>query len=250
MLMLEYPLFVDWEQTVFFRSGTKLPIKNMPPESEFMREINDDIYYEPERTLRSAPAAVYLERKVDLDPDLFSSKDLILVPRVTKTAPTDKSQIDEEHSSYFPEISWMVSNQNRKLSNLMNFDQSESKISANSDNSAAEQIDQLKAIFNQDIIEITKLIEMSKNVLQGRSDDKFSNSLLALNVRDKTLTSSEGHNSILPPIKHQKNTVSRGFRARRSVREIADQVSRKIKQLKSDPVEYKLLQEKIGKNII
>jgi hypothetical protein len=224
----------------------------MPLESEYLKEINDDLYYEPDRALRSAPAAVYYQKNNCVDPDLFTSNDLVLVSRVTKTAPALKSRLDDELASYFPEMSWMVSNQNRRLLDLMNYDESESKSLAKSENyQVSEQTEQLRSIFNNDIVEITRLIELSKHVLQGRSDDKFSDSLLTLNEQDNTSKSSQGYNGSFPPIiAHKTANLSRGFRARRSVRDIADQVSRKIKQLKADPLEYKLLQKKIGKNNI
>lgn len=216
----------------------------MPPESEYIREINDDLFYENDRMLRSAPAGVNI---MNFDPDLFTSRDLVLVPRITKTAPPLKYNTDE-CSSFFPEISWMVSNQNRRLADLMDFDKSESNISANSlDNSGTDQIDQLKDIFNNDIVEITKLIEVSKRLLDGRSDDKYGSSILTVNIRNKAGKSSEGHSSLPPIQKHESSPGARGFRARRSVREIADQVSRRIKVLKSDNVEFKILKEKIGK---
>lgn len=224
----------------------------MPLESEYLKEINDDLYYEPDRTLRSAPAAVYYQKNNHVDPDLFTSNDLVLVPRVTKTAPMLKSHLDDEVASYFPEMSWMVSNQNRRLLDLMNYDESESKSVAKSENDrASAQTEELRSIFNNDITEITKLIELSKRVLQGKSDDKFNDSLLSLNSNDNTSKLSQGYNASIPQMQRNKTAnASRGFRARRSVREIADQVSRKIKQLKTDPVEYKLLKKKIGSHHI
>jgi hypothetical protein len=215
----------------------------MPPENEYLREINDDLYYEPDRILRSAPAAVNHKKNYS---DLFSSRDLVLVPRITKTAPAINSPLDDDQSFFFPEISWMVSDQNRRLSTLLDHDKIMSRSLTKSKSDAdSGQMDQSKAIFNNNILQITKLIEMSKHVLRGRPDDKFSNSILALNVRDHTSKPSEGYHDSLPPT--QKHDVTRGFRTRRSVREIAEQVSRKIKQLKTDPGEFKLLKEKIGR---
>ena len=211
--------------------------------NEYMAEISNDLFYEPERMLRSAPAIVDSANLKNFDPDPFTSKDLVLVSRITKTAPAIRTDTND-HSSYFPEMSLMVSHLNRKLADLLNYDHSESNnASVLAGDSFRKQMNNLKDVFNSDISEITRLIEVSKRILDGRTDDKFSNSTLALD-KNRILKSSAGHSS-LPPIQ-KDSIVGKGVKGRKSVREIAEQVSRRIKLLKSDPIEFKLLKEKIG----
>jgi hypothetical protein len=208
-----------------------------------------------ERSLRSAPADVSLPA---VDADDFKSQDLILVSRFTKTAPVSISS-DKQPSNYFPSISWFSRLQNRRLADLLTFNQSESHAAQGQwrRDSAAEQSNRLKNMFDTDIAEIYRLIgkvlmelfrqlELSRKIAEN-SDERSNPSLSNLSKTNKVISRTGAR-----PVTHHIQTrgdvgiYTRNVKGRKSVREISEELNRRIKLIKSDPLEWQTLHEKIG----
>lgn len=129
----------------------------------------ENVLFNEERPLRgpSAPAVMFMTRLAAADQDLdsiFTSQDLVMLPRYAKTAPPIYAQSNSANiSKYFPSMSWSARLQNSRLVDLLKFVQTTDSRGGRMTMSEETEISEaqiIQGLFESDIAEIYKLIGM------------------------------------------------------------------------------------------
>ena len=134
-------------------------------ESEISDQMSSPIMMEESAaskvSFRGPSAPAYLFGNRYDSQNLFGSQDLVIMPRLLKTAPTglfgtDKTQFNSKH---FPSIAWPTRLQNARLSDLLKFVQIESnKYARPFDESGGYTPHTMHSVFEKEIDDIYKLI--------------------------------------------------------------------------------------------